>query len=200
MPMRPTPAAARYIAAGEPEPARADAQHAARLDLALPVHADLRHDQVAAVALDLLGVERRELGLGCGRHHQPPAASGWRRLRRRRRHDAQRVARLHRRLLLLQVADVLVVQIHVDEVPQPPLVGVEVLLQAVVAGGEVLEQLADGGSGHFHRLLLVGERPQRRRDVNRVRHESSFPDRRRSGLPAGATRSCPRARRLSRTR
>ena len=61
-----------------PQSARADAQHAARLDPALPVHADLRHDQVAAVALDLLGVERRQLGLGGGAHDRSPRrAASW---------------------------------------------------------------------------------------------------------------------------
>ena len=40
---------------------------------------------------------------------------------RDRRDDAQRVAGLHRCLLLLQVPDVLVVQVDVDEVPQPTI-------------------------------------------------------------------------------
>src|SRR5262249_31903604 len=51
----------------------ADAEDAPRLDAALPVHADLRHDQAAAVALHLLGVARRELGGRCGTHATPPA-------------------------------------------------------------------------------------------------------------------------------
>ena len=41
------------------EPARADAQHLGGLQLALPLDADLRHDQVPAVALDLVA---RQLG------------------------------------------------------------------------------------------------------------------------------------------
>jgi hypothetical protein len=41
------------------EAAGADAQHAARLQAPLPVHADLRHDQVPAVADDFVV---RELG------------------------------------------------------------------------------------------------------------------------------------------
>ena len=43
------------------EAAGADAQHAARLQLALPVHADLRHDQMPAVALDLVVGELGQL-------------------------------------------------------------------------------------------------------------------------------------------
>ena len=64
------------------EAARADAQHAARLQLALPVHADLRHDQVPAVALDLVGVEtsaelgRRPLTLASVVAGAPPATDG----------------------------------------------------------------------------------------------------------------------------
>ena len=49
------------------EAARADAQDAARLDLALRVHAHLRHDQVPAVALDLVRRQRRQLSLDRGR-------------------------------------------------------------------------------------------------------------------------------------
>ena len=37
-----------------PESARTDAQHAASLQPALPVHSDLRHDQMPAVSIDLL--------------------------------------------------------------------------------------------------------------------------------------------------
>ena len=108
------------------EAARADAEHAARLQLPLPFHADLRHDQMPAVALDfvvgaeLIGLQSdlttvSSLRIGAARH---------------RRNDADRVARLHRRLLFLQIADVLVVQIDVDEAPQLALLVVEVLASA----------------------------------------------------------------------
>ena len=149
-----------------PEPAGADAEHAARLEPPLPVHADLRHDQVTAVALDFVGVSvgsssrraRHDLTSAFALGGRATSAGDG-------RHDAQRVARLHRRLLLLQVADVFVVQVHVDEVPQLALVGVEVLLQSVVPRRQVGQQFADGGAADFHGFLLVGERPQRGRDV-----------------------------------
>ena len=64
------------------EPARADAEHAAALELLLPFDADLRHDEVPAVAFDFV-VRKRHVYLStCHRGN-----------------DADRVARLHRRLL-----------------------------------------------------------------------------------------------------
>jgi hypothetical protein len=41
-----------------PQPARANTQHARRLQLLLPFHADLRHDQVARVAQDFILAQR----------------------------------------------------------------------------------------------------------------------------------------------
>ena len=57
------------------EPAGADAEHAGSLQLQLPLHADLRQDQMTAVASDLLIGERvRDRG---GRHPWlPPATDG----------------------------------------------------------------------------------------------------------------------------
>ena len=52
--MVPTPAAARYIAAGDPRPPAPMQSTLAGLQLALTVHADLRHDQMPAVAFDLV--------------------------------------------------------------------------------------------------------------------------------------------------
>ena len=62
MPIVPTPAAARYSAAGEPETARADAEHAALLEFLLPFDADLRHDEMPAVALDFVVRESHSTG------------------------------------------------------------------------------------------------------------------------------------------
>ena len=50
---------------GRSEPARADAQHLRRLQLALTVDADLRHDQVPRVALDLVVGQWRQI-TSCG--------------------------------------------------------------------------------------------------------------------------------------
>ena len=102
------------------EAAGADAQHLAGLQLALPVHADLRHDQVPAVALDFVV---GELGQRCRRFvavaGAPPATDGM---------MLSVSPGVHRRLLLLQVADVFVVQVDVDEAAQLALVVVEVRL------------------------------------------------------------------------
>ena len=91
------------------EPAGADAQHARRLELALTLDADLRHDQVPAVALHFVVGQFRQIGRG-GRAAPEPA--------RDRRHDADRVLVGHRRLFARQIADVFVVQVDVDEAPQ----------------------------------------------------------------------------------
>src|SRR6185295_7223773 len=52
------------------QPAGAHAEHLGRLEALLPLDADLRHDEVAAVAPDLLVVELRRL------HRAPPAMAG----------------------------------------------------------------------------------------------------------------------------
>ena len=60
MPMRADAGGGEIHRRGRAEAAGADAQHLRRLQLALPVHADLRHDQVPAVALDLVAGELRQ--------------------------------------------------------------------------------------------------------------------------------------------
>ena len=56
---------------GRSQPARADAQHPGGLQLALPLHADLGHDQMPAVPLDLFVGELGQLTFGQG-----PAKAG----------------------------------------------------------------------------------------------------------------------------
>ena len=70
----PTPAAARYIVAGEPRPPAP--MHSTRdgLQLLLPLHAHLGQDEVTAVALDFLGVQRRGASLTAA--PLPPATDG----------------------------------------------------------------------------------------------------------------------------
>ena len=111
------------------------------------------------------------------------------------RDDAQRVARLDGSLFTLQVPDVFVVQLHVDEVTQPAIVRIQVSSQPLVAVRQVRQQLANGAAADLNRLLLVGERAERRRDVNRVRHRSSLPGQKRNGHRAAATRSSLQAHR-----
>ena len=57
---------------GRTQSAGADAQHPRRLQLALPVDADLRHDQVAAVALNLVARQFRRIDGA----PDPPATDG----------------------------------------------------------------------------------------------------------------------------
>ena len=96
----------------------------AAFQLPLPVDADLRHDQMAAVALHFLV---RQLGQvhvdlrGCSR------AAG------DRRHDAHDVARHQRRLLALKIPDIVLVHVDVDEVPQPPFRAKQMLAQFAVS-------------------------------------------------------------------
>ena len=78
-----------------------------------------------AVPRDLFLLERRQV-----RRRRAAAA-------RDRRDDADRVALAQRRLFLLQVADVFVVDVDVDEVTQLALLVVQVLLQLRVRGGTV---------------------------------------------------------------
>ena len=94
------------------EPSGADREHARGLQLLLPVDADLRHDQVSRVAADLL-VREAPLTLA-----GPP---------RDRRHDREHVVRGEARLVLFEVAHVLVVLVQVDERPDLSGVVVQVL-------------------------------------------------------------------------
>src|SRR5690606_36479155 len=124
------------------------------------LHADLRQDQVTAEALDLVVLERRQ----CGRDAGGPAAA------RDRRNDAERVAVAQRRRLLLEIADVVVVDVDVDEVPQPALLVVQVALQIRVLRRERGQHLPDGAALDLDAVLLPGEGPQGRRDVYDVSH------------------------------
>ena len=108
---------------------RADREHPCGLQLLLPLHAHLRHDQVARIAADLLVGERR-----------------LRRSTRDRGNDGQRVALRERRRVLQEVAHVLVVLVDIDEGAQPPGVVVEVLAETRVARDETLERVGDRGA------------------------------------------------------
>ena len=74
------------------------------------------------------------------------------------------------RLFFLQIADVFVVQVDVDEAAQLALLVVEMRLQPFVLRRQVGEQLANRRAVDFDGVLLSGERPQRSRNQNLVRH------------------------------
>ena len=127
------------------ESARADAEHLRRLEPLLPLHAHLRHDEVARVAQDLVVRE------GGGLRDLPPRDGG---------HDRERVALLRRGGLPLEVAHVLVVHVDVHERAQLPVVRVEVVPQVGVSRDEAGERLAHVPSGDVHRVLSVRVGPQ----------------------------------------
>ena len=135
--------------------AGADQQHLGLLQLQLALHADFGHDQVAAVAQDLVvreGRSRRDA------HADPPAMLG----------TIEIVSpSAHRRRVLAQIADVFVVQVDVDEAAQLAFVVVEMCLRrSAMLGGQRVEHLADGRPGELDGILLPGELAQRRRDQN----------------------------------
>ena len=76
MPMVPTPGRGEIHRHRRAEAAGADAQHLGRLELLLPLHPDFRQDEVAAVALDLLAVERRQGRRRRAAAPAPPATDG----------------------------------------------------------------------------------------------------------------------------
>ncbi len=101
------------------QPARADQQHLGGLQLLLAGQRDLRHDQVPAVAHDLIGVQGR-----CGR-----VPVGGRCATGDGRHDGELAALFERRVQPFEVADVLFVEVDVHERAQVALVVEQVLAQ-----------------------------------------------------------------------
>ena len=146
------------------EAAGADHQHLGGLELQLPLGADLGHDEVPAVAEDLV---RAQFGRGrLGRRLGHRAAGD-------RRDDRQRGIADNRRRLAPQVAHVLVVQEQVDEAPELAVVGEQVGSQPFVEGHEFLHRLADGRAGHGNFGLFTGEAPQGRGDLYEYGHRRS---------------------------
>ena len=87
-----------------------------------------------------------------------------------RRDDADRVAGRDRRLLLLQVADIFVVQIDVDEAAQLALLVEQMVLQPGVLLRQIGEQLAHRRAVSLDRVLLIRVRPERCWNQNFRRH------------------------------
>ena len=171
MPMRADAGGGEIHRARRAEAAGADAEHAAGLQPALPVDADLRHDEMPAVALDFVVGQLRQ------RRSDVRPTVRIERAARHRRDDAHRVAGRHRRLLLLQIPDVLVVHVDVDEAAQLALLVVQVRLQPRVLRRQVGEQLADGRAVGLDRVFLIGVRPERCRNQNFRRHVEARPRR-----------------------
>src|SRR5580692_7596988 len=75
-------------------------------------------------------------------------------------------------LLGRQVADVVIVEVDVDERPQLAFGGVEVLAQLGIGGDQLAQCVADGGPGNIDCGLTAGVRAQRRWNVDL--HTCSF--------------------------
>src|SRR6185436_2137917 len=99
-----------------PQPARAYAQHTRGFQLFLTFERDLGHYQVPAVAQDLIAVQLDRL-----RVFDSGRSSG------DRGHDADRVPLLDRSLSLARIANVLVIDINVYEMPKLAFFVVEML-------------------------------------------------------------------------
>src|SRR5262245_29325567 len=97
------------------------------------------------------------------------------------RDDRQLVAVLDRRGQAVQVADVLVVQVEVDEPPHLAVVE-DPRLDAGVLRREVVEHRLDRGARHLDDVLALGVLTHRRRDLHFHRHEPS---------PSGGTNTNP---------
>ncbi len=152
---------------------RADHQHARRLQTPLPLHADLGHDEVAAVTRDLVVRERGQL---LGRYRRSRTHFGLRRRAARDgRDDGDGVAVFDRRVEPLRVAYVLVVDVDVDEIPQRVLLAVEVPAQLRVLARHLVERLAHGARLDRDLGVVARELPERRRDENCDRHLCKAP-------------------------
>src|SRR6266851_289747 len=156
--------------------ARANEQDFGVLQLELPVHADFRHDQVAAVAQNFL--VRKGRGWFCCRprlycrshchslllRFQSFRARRSRNAARDGRNDTYRVAVLRWRVFLRQIADVFVIHVHVHEAAQFAFLGKEKLAQLGELLSEMAERFAHCRSLKLRRSALPRIRAKRRRN------------------------------------
>src|SRR5579883_884128 len=77
------------------------------------------------------------------------------------RQNRDHVARLERRLELPEVADILVVQVDVDEAVQPAILALHLAQEARILLIQVLQELFHGGALAADRLLASGQPLQR---------------------------------------
>src|SRR6266496_1716020 len=82
------------------------------------------------------------------------------------RHDGNTITVTHRSSVLLEVADVLVIHVHVDEGPQFTVIAIQMAAQVGVLGDEVGKGVGHSSRLHLHRSLLAGILAQRGWDVD----------------------------------
>ena len=88
--------------------------------------------------------------------------------------DADFVAVFERRRAVLEEADVLLVDIDVDEAAHLAFFIHEAFLDAGEARLQFDERLADGGGVDFDKLLVVGQLAERRGDADFFGHKLNF--------------------------
>src|SRR5207247_53105 len=81
------------------------------------------------------------------------------------------------------------VDVDVDEAPQPPLVVVQVRLEAGVLARQIAQHLADGLALDIDRVLLIGVRPERGGNQDSRRHDEACPLRKSIDLLSATKRS-----------
>jgi len=88
--------------------------------------------------------------------------------------DADFVAVLERRLAVFEEADVLLVDIDVDEAAHLAFFIHETFLDAGEARLQFDDRLADGGGVDFDQILVVGQLAERRGDADFFWHKLNF--------------------------
>jgi hypothetical protein len=76
------------------------------------------------------------------------------------RHNGDVITLLYGRVFLLQVANILVVQVHVHKSAELAIIGVEVAAQVRMLSDEAGKSLAHGSTLDLHRTLFAGVLPQ----------------------------------------
>jgi hypothetical protein len=138
--------------------ARADQKHARGFQFALTFQPDFGQDQVAVVASQLVFVQLRQFGDSSfeSLFDRRGRAACY------RRDDADLVVLFDRGVFFLQIADVLVVDINIDEVAQPAVCVKEVFAQIGELRGQFIERFADRCSFDRRRRLATGVLAQSR--------------------------------------
>src|SRR5271155_4829104 len=93
---------------------------------------------------------------------------------RDRRDDADLITVLERRIAVFEEADVLLVDIDVDEAAHLAFFIHETFLDAGETRLQFDERLADGGGVDFDQLLVIGQLAERRGDADFFWHKLNF--------------------------
>ena len=123
------------------------------LQLQLSFQAHFRHNQMTAVTSNLFVSQKSGSGFGQGACASCDA-----------RHDGESLAPFQAGRVILQVADVLIVDIYVDEAAQLALIIEQILLNVGILLGQMAQGIGHGRAAHFYRFFLAGELAQGGRD------------------------------------